>query len=97
MPMPVAVAGLAVQDGLHLFGGHAHAVVPHAEQDVPAVRADLHLDLAFVHHQVQAVVDRVFQDGLQRDLVAQAVQAGGVDRKGVGKAVFCSGISGFCR
>ena len=44
--------------------------------------------MAGIDHQIQPVNNGVLDDGLQRDLVAQAVQAALVHRKVVGKLVF---------
>ena len=75
------VSRFFVQDLPAFFLGHTDAVVLHGEEDVVSFLANGDPDLSFVHHAVEAVVDGIFDDGLEGDLVAQVGKAFGSTSK----------------
>src|SRR5699024_1704665 len=89
------VAALLAQNGLNLFLLHAHAVVGHGEDHVGAVGAEGNDDLALVHQAVDPVVDGVFDDGLEGDLVTEEVQAALIHVEAVGELVFIPVLLNF--
>ena len=74
----------------HLLRVHANPIVPHPQQNIRPIPANLHFDFSFLHKQIQPVGDCVFNQGLQRNFVAKIVRAALIHMERIGKAVFIS-------
>ena len=77
-----------LHDGRDLFLCHAGPVVGYGEENIRSVFPDGDQDLSVVDKTVDPMIDRVFNDRLECDFVAEIIQTGflGMDRPG--KLVF---------
>ena len=83
-----AVTRLILQEGRDLLRLHADAVVRDDEQNIIPVGLYGDFNVAGIDHQIQPVIDGIFNDGLQGDLVAVVIQAPRVHVKFIGELVF---------